>query len=128
MQQAFGLQLISWYFLLFPGKLHKKTKTYKNLTSISNLQHATYSLVVSGLDLFRVWYGPLPPEFCQLCLLLKGTLTYTMPFIMAGIVILKLLYICVWRGFRQMDDDLVVSFARNFGCDILSDFQTLCSP
>ena len=75
---------------------------------------------MSGLDLFRVWYGPLPPEFCQLCLLLKGTLTYTMPFIMAGIVILKLLYICVWRGFRQMDDDLVVSFARNFGCDILS--------
>ena len=71
-------------------------------------QFATYTSVVSGLDLFRVWYGPLPPEFCQLCLLMKGTVGYTIPFIMASIVTLKFLYICVWQGFREMDDDLVV--------------------
>ena len=93
--------------MLFFGNLYK-LKVNDILRSIFELQHATHSSLVSGLDLFRVWYGPLPPEFCQLCLLLKGTTTYAMPFIMAGIVILKFLYICVWQGFRQMNDDLVV--------------------
>ena len=72
--------------------------------------------MVSGFDLFRVWYGPLSPEFCQLCLLLKGTVTYAMPIIIAGIVILKFLYICVWQGFRQMNDDLVVRIIIILAC------------
>ena len=72
--------------------------------------------MVSGFDLFRVWYGPLSPEFCQLCLLLKGTVTYAMPIIIAGIVILKFLYICVWQGFRQMNDDLVVRIITILAC------------
>ena len=71
------------------------------------LQHATYSSVVSGLDLFRVWYGPLPASFCQCCLQLKGMVTYAMPMIMAGIVLLKFMYICIWQRFREIDDDFV---------------------
>ena len=60
-----------------------------------------------GLDLFRVWYGPLPPGFCQLCLLMKGTITYAICFLMAGIVLLKFLYICVWQRFREINDDFI---------------------
>ena len=71
---------------------------------------------MAGLDLFRVWYGPLPSEFCQLCLLLKGTVTYAMPLIIAGIVIIKFLYICVWKGFRQMNDDLLVRIIIVLSC------------
>ena len=88
----------------------------KSLTSILKFQHATLSAVVPGLDLFRVWYGPLPSEFCQLCLLLKGTIFYAIPFIIAGIVIIKLLYICVWQGFRQMNDDLLVRIIIILAC------------
>ena len=84
--------------------------------SILKIQFATFSSVVAGLDLFRVWYGPLPSEFCQLCLLLKGTIFYAIPFIIAGIVIIKLLYICVWQGFRQMNDDLLVRIIIILAC------------
>ena len=79
-------------------------------------QLATLSSVVPGLDLFRVWYGPLPLEFCQLCLLLKGTIFSAIPFIIAGIVIIKFLYICVWKGFRQMNDDLLVTIIIILSC------------
>ena len=79
-------------------------------------QHATLSSVVPGLDLFRVWYGPLPLEFCQFCLLLKGTMFSAIPFIIAGTVIIKFLYICVWKGFRQMNDDLLVTIIIILSC------------
>ena len=84
--------------------------------SILKIQFATFSSVVAGLDLFRVWYGPLPSEFCQFCLLLKGTVTNISPFIIAGIVSIKFLYICVWQGFRQMNDDLVVRIIIILAC------------
>ena len=77
------------------------------LESIFSFQFATYSFVASGLDLLRVWYGPLPAGFCQLILLLKGTLGNTGPFIVAGIVAIKFLYICVWKRFKTIEDDLI---------------------
>ena len=84
--------------------------------STLKFQCATFSSVVTGLELFRVWYGPLPSEFCQFCLLLKGTICHAVPFTIACIVILKFLYICVWQGFRQINDDLIVTFTIILAC------------
>ena len=84
--------------------------------SALKFQCATFSSVVTGLELFRVWYGPLPSEFCQFCLLLKGTICHAVPFTIACIVILKFLYICVWQGFRQINDDLIVRFTIILAC------------
>ena len=84
--------------------------------STLKFQCATFSSMVTGLELFRVWYGPLPPEFCQFCLLLKGTICHAVPFTIACIVILKFLYICVWQGFRQINDDLIVRFTIILAC------------
>ena len=61
-----------------------------------------------------MWYGPLPIEFCQLCLLMKGTIGYAMPFTMAGIVILKFFYICIWQHYRPIDDDFVARVIITF--------------
>ena len=66
-----------------------------------------YSSLGSGLDLLRVWYGPLPAEFCQFCKLFKSTLGNTCPFIVASLVILKFLYICVWQRLREIDDRFI---------------------
>ena len=63
--------------------------------------------MASGLDLLRVWYGPLPAGFCHFILLVKGTLGNTGPFVVSGIVIMKFLYICIWKRFRTIEDDLI---------------------
>ena len=86
------------------------------LESIFSFQFATYSFVASGLDLLRVWYGPLPAGFCQFSLLVKGTLGNTGPFIVAGIVIIKFLYICVWKRFKTIEDDLIRLFIVTSAC------------
>ena len=78
-----------------------------------------YSSFATGMDLLRVWYGPLPAEFCQFCKLLKSTLGNTCPFIVAGLVILKFLYICVWQRLREIDDrfitHIIVTLAYFYG-------------
>ena len=73
-------------------------------------------MVVTGLDLLRVWSGPLPLEFCQFCLLLKGTICYAVPCNVAGVVTLKFFYICVWRRFKPIDDDFVARIIIIISC------------
>ena len=81
----------------------EKKNPLKNTRTI--LQFATHSSVVIGFDLFRVWYGPLPAELCWFCLLFKGAIGNFGPFIMLGITILKFVYICIWRRYRQIGKD-----------------------
>ena len=59
------------------------------------------------MDLFRVWYGPLPEVVCKLMLLAKGTLFSTFPVVLVGIVVFKFLFVCVWKRMKVIEDDLV---------------------
>ena len=72
------------------------------------------STIIRKTRVLRLWYGPFPIEFCHFCLLLKGTIIYATPCQIAGIVILKFFYICIWKRFRQIDDDFVAKMITIF--------------
>ena len=71
---------------------------------------AIFQSVGGGLDLLRAWYGPLPATICWFTLQLKSILVIAFPIILDGIGIFKYLFIAVWKGIRQIQDDLLTRF------------------
>ena len=70
-------------------------------------QLAVFQSVGGGLDLLRALYGPLPFPICWFTWQLKSILFIAFPIILDGIVIFKFLFIAVWKGIRQVEDDLL---------------------
>ena len=91
------------FFLIY---LHILTFIYKNI-----FQGIFYAIVISGLRVFRVCYGPLPIFICNIagflnaCALLFAALTVAMS------TFTRFMFVCVWKRMRQMDDNLIVRIA-----------------
>ena len=83
--------------------LHLCSKTY--------FQGIFYAIVISGLRVFRVCYGPLPIFICNIsgflnaCALLFAAITVAMS------TFTRFMFVCVWKQMRQMDDNLIVRIA-----------------
>jgi hypothetical protein len=70
-----------------------------------------YAIVISGLRVLRVCYGPLPIFLCNItgflnaCSLLFAVLTIAM------YTFTRFMFVCIWKRMRQMDDNLIVRIA-----------------
>ena len=76
--------------------------------STFSLQIFSYGTIGGGIDLLRVWLGPLPHWICFVNLLLfKGTVGIGLPFLLFFLFFFKYLFICKWKRMRQVEDDLI---------------------
>ena len=79
-------------------------------------QAAFYGIVVCGVRNIRVWLGPLPTAVCQThSLFTKMTLTFCV-LVVVMITWTRFMFICVWKGMRELNDDLIVKIA--FNCSV----------
>ena len=75
------------------------------------LQGIFYAIVICGLRVLRVSYGPLPIFLCNIagffngCAILFAAITVTM------YTFTRFMFVCIWKRMRQMDDNLIVRIA-----------------
>ena len=67
--------------------------------------------MICGVRVLRVSYGPLPIYLCNIAGFLNGCaiLFATITFVMYTFA--RFMFVCVWKGMRQVDDNLVVRIA-----------------
>lgn len=91
--------------LLQPGP--KKTAVNQILAMNFGIL-SLHNIFLMGLDLVRLWYGPLPIPFCRGLFVLKGSVYLSISGFLMAITILKYLIVCVWKGFPEnFDDDFI---------------------
>ena len=70
-----------------------------------------YAIVICGLRVLRVSYGPLPIFLCNIAGFLNG---FAILFAVITIVMYtftRFMFVCIWKRMRQMDDNLIVRIA-----------------
>ena len=70
-----------------------------------------YVIVLHGLSVLRVCYGPLPIFLCQFAAFLSGFAILFGAIISAMYTFTRFMFVCIWKRMRQMDDDLIVRIA-----------------
>ena len=71
-------------------------------------QGVFYAIVIYGLTVLRVCYGPLPVFLCniagflKICCNLFGAITITI------YTFTRFMFVCIWKRMRQMNDNLIV--------------------
>ena len=73
----------------------------------------------------RVCYGPLPIIFCNIFGFLNGWALLFAAITVAMYTFTRFMLVCIWKGMRQMDDNLIVRIAT-IEAIILSLLFTLC--
>ena len=70
-----------------------------------------YAVVISGLRVLRVCYGPFPIFLCNITGFLN---TFALLFSVLTVVMItftRFMFVCIWKRMRQMDDNLLVRIA-----------------
>ena len=103
----FNVHIIFYSIIFFCSFIY----IFLHLCSKIYFQGIFYAIVISGLRVFRVCYGPLPIFICNIagflnaCALLFAALTVAMS------TFTRFMFVCVWKRMRQMDDNLIVRIA-----------------
>ena len=66
-----------------------------------------FSVICNGLDIFRIWFGPLPFEICLFASWSKTFLFMTFPIFIAILTLMKFTVLCVIKRLPDIDDDYV---------------------
>ena len=74
-------------------------------------QGVFYVIVLHGLSVLRVCYGPLPILFCNIYLFLNGFSILFAAITVAMYTFARFMFVCIWKRMRQMDDNLIVRIA-----------------
>ena len=74
-------------------------------------QGVFYVIVLHGLSVLRVCYGPLPILFCNIYLFLNGFSILFAAVTVGMYTFARFMFVCVWKRMRQMDDNLIVRIA-----------------
>ena len=86
-------------------------QSLQKLTKSRYFQGIFYVIVVYGLSVLSVCYGPLPIFFCNIAGFLNGFA------ILFGVITVlmntftRFMFVCIWKRMRQMDDNLIVRIA-----------------
>ena len=72
-------------------------------------QGVFYVIVLHGLSVLRVCYGPLP--ICNIYLFLNGFSILYAAVTVVMYTFARFMFVCVWKRMRQMDDNLIVRIA-----------------
>ena len=76
-----------------------------------NFQGAFYAIVIYGLTVIRVCYGPLPILLCNIAGFLKGCCNLFAAITVVTNTFIRFMFVCIWKRMRQMDDNLIVRIA-----------------
>ena len=70
-----------------------------------------YVIVIYGLSVLRVCYGPLPIFFCNIAIFLSYYAILFGVITVAMYTFARFMFVCIWKRMRQMDDNLIVRIA-----------------
>ena len=70
-----------------------------------------YVIVIYGLSVLRVCYGPLPIFLCNIAIFLNKCAILFSVIIVAMHTFARFMFVCIWKRMRQMDDNLIVRIA-----------------
>ena len=76
-----------------------------------HFQGVFYAIVIYGLTVLRVCYGPLTVFLCNIAGFLKGCAVLFGAIIIATYTFTRFMFVCIWMRMRQMDDNLIVRIA-----------------
>ena len=68
-------------------------------------------IVIYGLSVLRVCYGPLPIFFCNIAIFLNYWAILFSVITVAMYTFARFMFVCIWKRMRQMDDNLIVRIA-----------------
>ena len=71
-------------------------------------QGVFYAIVIYGLTVLRVCYGPLPVFLCNIAGFLKACAVTFGAIIIAIYTFTRFMFVCIWKRMRQMNDNLIV--------------------
>ena len=74
-------------------------------------QGVFYVIVLHGLSVLRVCYGPLPIFFCNIAIFLSYYAILFGVITVAMYTFARFMFVCIWKRMRQMDDNLIVRIA-----------------
>ena len=83
-------------------------------TSSQNIFHFQcifYAVVISGLRVLRVCYGPLPIFLCNITGFLNAFALLFSVLTVVMITFTRFMFVCIWKRMRLMDDNLLVRIA-----------------
>ena len=75
----------------------------------SILQGGCAAIVVPGVDLIRIWVGPLPSYVCTLAIMAKNYYFISIIFVYTSLIVMKFVFVCVLKRIPQMDDDYIAN-------------------
>ena len=67
--------------------------------------------MLCGLRVLRVCYGPLPISLCNIAGFLNGCAILFAVITVVMYTFTRFMFVCVWKGMRQVDDNLIVRIA-----------------
>ena len=68
-------------------------------------------IVIYGLPVLRVCFGPLPIFLCNIAAILSGFAILFVAITIAMYTFTRFMFVCIWKRMRQMDDNLIVRIA-----------------
>ena len=78
-----------------------------------------------GVDVFRAFWGPLPPTLCKTKLFIHKFMGLNCVLLYVSIVVIRYVIVCIHKALRPMDDNFIalsfymiinlVSFLATFG-------------
>ena len=83
----------------------------KKMTKNVYFQGIFHLIVIYGLSVLRVWFGPLPIFLCNIVVFLNGFSILFVAITVAMYTFARFMFVCVWKRMRQMDDNLIVRIA-----------------
>ena len=75
------------------------------------MQGIFYAIVICGLRVLRVTYGPLPIFLCNIAGFLNGFAILFAAITVTMYTFTRFMFVCIWKQMRQMDDNLIVRIA-----------------
>ena len=97
-----------------PFDSYLSSKTFliiKKLTKPMYFQGIFHLIVIYGLSVLRVCFGPLPIFLCNIVVFLNGFSILFGAITVAMYTFARFMFVCVWKRMRQMDDNLIVRIA-----------------
>ena len=70
-----------------------------------------YAIVIYGVTVLRVCYGPLPIFLCNIVGFLKVCCNLFGAITIAIYTLTRFMFVCIWKRMRQMNDNLIVGIA-----------------
>ena len=68
-------------------------------------------IVIYGLSVLRVCFGPLPIFLCNMAGFLNASAILFAALTVAMSTFTKFMFVCIWKRMRQMDDNLIVAIS-----------------